>query len=291
MSTADTIQRFLFDDLDVRGVVAGLEQSYQEVLSRNAYPAAVQNLLGEMLAAVSLLSSTLKFEGRLLLQAQGDGSVRLLMAECNHQNELRAIARLNDELPEDTSLASLLGKGHLALTIEPANGQRYQGMVPLEGGSLASCLQDYFMQSEQLSTHIQLAADGQHAAGLMLQILPGVEEVKEDWHRVEMLAQTLTPEELLSLNNEELLYRLYHQETCRLFEAKAIRFHCDCSRERCAQALKFMTEQELNEMLLEQGGLIEVDCQFCNERYGFDSTDITALYAEGGHLGNQEQLH
>ncbi len=291
MSNPDQIQRILFEQIDVRGVVAGLDASYQEVLSRHEYPPIIQRLLGEMLAAVSMLSVTLKFEGRLLLQAQGEGNVSLLMAECNHHHNVRAIARYNGEIDDTLAFNELLEKGRIALTIEPEQGQRYQGVVPLEHPTLAQCLQAYFEQSEQLGTSIHLAADGNQAAGMLLQVLPAEETGEEDWARVSMLASTLKDEELLTLDNEALLFRLFHEETCRLFEPESLVFKCDCSRERSAEALKFMTEEELLSILAEQNGLIDVGCQFCNQQYHFDETDIRALFSEPGYLDQEGRMH
>lgn len=291
MSNPDQIQRILFEQIDVRGVVAGLEASYREVLARHDYPPVLQRTLGEMLAAVSMLSATLKFEGRLLLQAEGEGQVKMLMAECNQHQDLRAIARYDGELADDLSFDQLLQNGRIALTIEPNKGQRYQGVVPLESETLAQCLQAYFEQSEQLGTSIQLAADGQRAAGLMLQVMPAEGRGDEDWNRVSMLASTLKDEELLQLDNEALLFRLFHEEVCRLYEPQPLRFRCDCSRERSAEALKFMTEQELLEILKEQNGIIDVGCQFCNQTYNFDETDIRALFSEPGYLDKDGRMH
>lgn len=291
MSNPDQIQRILFEQIDVRGVVAGLETSYQAVLARHDYPPVLQRVLGEMLAAVGMLSSTLKFEGRLLLQAEGEGQVKMLMAECNQHQDLRAIARYDGELADDLSFDQLLQNGRLALTIEPEKGQRYQGVVPLEGDTLAQCLQAYFEQSEQLGTSIQLAADGKQAAGLMLQVMPAEGRGDEDWNRISMLASTLKDEELLRLDNEALLFRLFHEEVCRLYEPQPLRFRCDCSRERSAEALKFMTEQELLGILKEQNGVIDVGCQFCNQTYNFDETDIRALFSEPGYLDKDGRMH
>ena len=291
MSNPDQIQRILFEQIDVRGVVAGLETSYQAVLERHDYPPVLQRVLGEMLAAVSMLSSTLKFEGRLLLQAQGEGQVKVLMAECSHQHDLRGIARYEGELADDLSFDQLLQNGRIALTIEPENGQRYQGVVPLEGNTLAQCLQAYFEQSEQLGTSIQLAADGTRAAGLMLQVMPAEGRGEEDWNRISMLASTLKSDELLKLDNEDLLYRLFHEEVCRLYEPQSLRFRCDCSRERSAEALKFMTEDELLDILQQQNGIIDVGCQFCNRTYNFDETDIRALFREPGYLDKDGRMH
>lgn len=291
MSSADAIQRILFDDIDVRGVVVGLEASYQQVLARHDYPPQVQRLLGEMLAAVSLLSSTLKFEGRLFLQAQGDGPLRLLMAECSRHRQVRAVARLEGEFPQTGQFHEWLQQGQLVLTIEPAQGQRYQGVVPLERDSLAGCLEDYFAQSEQLPTSIHLAADGQQAAGLLLQVLPAAGAGNADWEHISTLASTLTERELLQLDNEALLYRLFHQEQCRLFEPQALSFFCDCSHERSANALRLLERDELLQAAQEQGGALDVTCEFCNSHYSFDETDIKALFAAGGQPADAHRIH
>ncbi len=280
MSNADQIQRFLFDDTHVRGVLVGLESSYQQVLERHNYPPVVAQLLGEMLAAVSLLSSTLKFEGRLSLQARGEGAISMLMVECTHQRNLRGIARWSGEVDGAQSLSGLLCQGHLVMTIEPEHGQRYQGVVPLEGDSLAACLEIYFERSEQLATRIILAADGQRSCGLLLQALPAARttQTEEDWSRLTYLADTLTAEELLSLSNETLLTRLYHEEQVRLFDAEPLRFSCDCSRQRSARALQTLGRAELDAYLGQQP-TIHIDCQFCNQRYSFDAADVAAMFA------------
>ncbi|WP_210397171.1 Hsp33 family molecular chaperone HslO [Motiliproteus sediminis] len=279
MSNPDQIQRFIFDNADLRGVLVGLEHSYHDALARHTYPEVVQELLGEMLAAVGLLSSTLKFEGRLSLQAIGDGPVSLLMAECNHQRDLRAIARWNDALADQQGLIALLGKGQLAITIEPDQGKRYQGIVPMSGDALAQCLEQYFEHSEQLATRIKLAADGQRAAGFLLQALPGDKSADgEDWDRITCLGDTLTDDELLGLDNEPMLFRLFHEEQVRMYEADSLRFRCDCSRERSLNALRSVPQAELEEIVAEQGH-IEIDCQFCNQSYRFDAVDVGALFS------------
>lgn len=291
MSNSDHIQRILFDDIDVRGVVSRLDESYQTVLSRASYPPVIQRVLGEMLAAVSLLSSNLKFEGRLSLQAQGEGNLRVLMAECSHHQNLRAIARYDGDIDEQAAFNELLVNGRLAITIEPDKGSRYQGVVPLEQPTLAACLEDYFRQSEQLSTTIRLAADGQRAGGLLVQVLPAAGTGDEDWQRISVLAGTLKDEELLQLDNDTMLYRLFHEEQCRLYEPEPLRFHCDCSRARSADALQMMTEQELMQLAEEQGGVIEVSCHFCNEQYRFDTADIQAMFHSPGTVESSDQVH
>ena len=292
MSSPDQIQRLLFDDIDVRGALVGLDKAYAEVLSRADYPERLQILLGELLAAVALLTSNLKIEGRVSLQAQGEGAVRILMAEATHDNHLRGIARFDEgELPEVERFDELLRNGRMALTIEPKDGQRYQGVVPLEGATLSDCLERYFSQSEQLPTKIQLAADGKHAAGMLTQVLPAAGTGSADWEHIVALAQTLKADELLGLDNETILYRLYHEEKVRLFEPDDLTFNCDCSRERSANAMQMMTQEELLELAEEQGGAIEMSCQFCNELYSFDTADIRALFHNDGRLNDEGSLH
>jgi len=289
MSNPDQIQRILFDELDIRGVVSGVQQTCADCFENHDYPAVIQQVLGEMLAAVSLLSSNLKFKGRLILQAQGRGNVRVLMAECNHDRDLRAIARYEGELDEQANFVDLLPQGQVVLTIEPEQGQPYQGIVPLDGENLGKCLENYFLSSEQLPTQIQLASDGEKAAGMMLQVLPAQGTGEEDWDRVSHLASTLKSEELLELDNETLLYRLFHEEQCRLYEPDEVRFKCTCSRQRSEASLKLVDKAELLEVLEEQGK-VAVNCQFCNAQYDFDAADIEALFAENGASGGS-QVH
>lgn len=290
MSNPDQLQRLLFEKLDIRGVLVGLEQSYQRVLERHDYPPLLQRVLGEMMAAVGLLSSTLKFEGRLILQAAGDGAVRMLMAECSHQHDMRAIAHYEGEVADDVPFCDLLENGRLAITIEPEDGRRYQGVVPLEGATLARCLESYFAQSEQLPTQVHLAADGSRAAGMLLQVMPAAGTGEDDWSHISQLGATLKADELLGLDNEELLYRLFHEEHCRLYDPQSLHFHCDCSRERCGNALQFLSEAELL-AIVEEEGSVGVSCQFCNQHYSFDAADIRALHSDTANAPRSDRLH
>jgi len=278
MSNSDQIQRILFDELDIRGAVAGLEDSYHEALHKHGYPLVIRKVLGELMAAAALLSTNLKFEGRLILQVAGKDAVKVLMAECTDQQELRAIARFDGELPEEASFHDLVQGGQMAITIQPKQGQRYQGVVPLEGETLSQCLEAYFSVSEQLPTQILLAADGEKAAGMMVQVLPVSGGDNEDWQRISHLTSTLKDDELLQLDNETLLYRLFHEETCRLFEADPVTFRCDCSRERSAASLRYMSREEL-EQIIEEEGKVAVNCQFCNSSYAFGLADLDQVFA------------
>ena len=284
----DFTQRFIFDDRDVRGELVSLEHSYAEVLARHAYPQPVALLLGELMAAAALLVGTLKFDGLLILQARSEGPVPLLMIECSSEREIRGIARYDaDAIEAGAGLQDLMPNGMLALTVDPRQGQRYQGIVELNGADLSECFTNYFTLSEQLGTRFWLTADGTRASGLLLQQLPvarqpDADDRAESWAHVSTMASTLRSEEQLSLDNATLLHRLYHEDAVRLFDIQPLRFRCSCSRERSGNALVSLGLDDARELVVEHGGQIEIDCQFCNERYGFDLTDVEQLFAGGG---------
>ncbi|GAC1037066.1 Hsp33 family molecular chaperone HslO [Pseudomonas sp. No.117] len=288
MTSHDFTQRFLFDETDVRGELATLDRSYAEVLAKHPYPEPVAQLLGEMLAAAALLCGTLKFEGLLVLQARSSGPIPLLMVECSSEREVRGIARYDEAaIAASVALDELMPDGILTLTIDPRHGQRYQGIVPLEGANLAECLSGYFATSEQLPTRFWLNADGRRARGLLLQQLPparikDAQARQDSWEHVVTLADTLTAEELLGLDNPVILHRLFHEETVRLFDGQGVAFNCSCSRDRAANALVSMGQADVESLLDEQQGKIQVDCQFCNEQQVFDAADIAQIFAGGG---------
>jgi molecular chaperone Hsp33 len=277
----DQVQRFLFDHTAVRGELVQLHQSYQDVLQRHDYPAAIEQLLGQMLAAAALLTATVKLDGTLTLEARGQGEVSLLMAECNTGkqggDQLRAIARYKGE-PLGQNLQELLNGGQLVITLDPYQGQRYQGIVALDQPSLAACLEGYFTSSEQLPTRIWLDADRLAAGGLLLQQLPddSHNKDKDAWNRISQLSSTITSEELLHLDQHQLLHRLFHEETLRVFPPHQLSFGCTCSRERIADALASLGESELQQVLEEQG-TISTQCHFCNTHYSFSAQDLTEM--------------
>jgi molecular chaperone Hsp33 len=277
----DQVQRFLSDATAVRGELVQLHQSYQEVLNRHDYPAPIERLLGELLAAAALLTATVKLDGTLTLEARGQGQVSLLMAECNTGlkggDQLRAIARYQQQ-PKGETLQQLLGGGQLVITLDPYKGQRYQGIVALDQDSLAACLESYFASSEQLPSRLWLKADATAAGGLLLQQLPDDHHNKDAdaWERINHLAATLSQEELLHLDQHQILHRLFHEETVRVFDPQPLRFGCTCSRERIADALASLGETELHSMIAEQGS-ISTQCHFCNSRYTFDSASLPEI--------------
>lgn len=291
-SRPDTLHRFVFEHANVRGELIHLDQTLGEVLSRRSYPEAVTRLLGEALAAVGLLSSIVKFRGALILQMQGEGPVPMLVARASHEQELRGLARLEGEPAPDAPLHALCSGGYLAITIDPDDsGNRYQGIVPLEAERLNAAVENYFAQSEQLPTRLWLACDGERAAGLLLQRLPG--EAAEDadaWNRAEHLAATITEDELLQLGPEEVIRRLFHEEDIRLFPPDPVRFGCHCSRERLAGVLQGLGYAEARDILAEQGQ-IEAACEFCGTTYRFDAVDVEQLFSEGGIGPPDTTLH
>lgn len=299
MPSNDLLHRFLFDDCDIRGEIVTLGDSYREVLSHNPQVPAIRRLLGEFLAAVGLLSSTLKFDGKIILQARGDGPVSTIMAECNHHNNLRGIVRTNpgielsDELANHGSLQQLLGNGILVITIEPQRSEnfggtleRHQGIVPMDAENLAGCLEHYFYQSEQLSTRLWFAANNDIATGFLIQALPqqlitNEEDNQDKWETIITLADTIKAEELLELEHSTVLYRLFNEQPLRLYEPKALRFACSCSRERSANALLSIGKEEVESLLIEKGS-IDIDCQFCNQHYHFAADEVRKLL--GGNI-------
>ncbi|BAN51145.1 Hsp33 family molecular chaperone HslO [Metapseudomonas resinovorans] len=294
---SDFTQRFLFDDTDVRGELVSLGESYAHVLAKHPYPEPVAQLLGEMLAAASLLVGTLKFDGLLVLQARSSGAIPLLMIECSSDREVRGIARYHaSQVTPDAGLRELMPEGVLTLTVDPKQGQRYQGIVALEGATLAESLSAYFDNSQQLPTRFWLNADGRNARGMLLQALPAdrlkdPEARQASWQHLTTLGDTLTAEELIGLDNETVLHRLYHEETVRLFEPMPIHFRCSCSRQRSANALISLGQADAEALLEESGGTVVIDCQFCNQRYSFDAADIAQLFVGGGSAAPSETLH
>jgi molecular chaperone Hsp33 len=291
----DLLRRFLFERWPVRGQFVRLDSAWRAVIEHHDYPPVAVRTLGEAMAATVLVAGTLKFKGRLLLQCQGPGPMHLLVAECTDRHAIRGLARYRGELPPDDSLAGLTGGGRLAVTIDnPQHTSRYQGIVPLDHPRLAACLEHYFGQSDQLPTRLVLAANAERAAGLLLQRVASgasasrvedpraVEEAEDAWRRIGLLAETLTPEELLRQPLEVILHRLFHEDDLRLFEGSPVFFQCVCSRERVNGILRSLGEDEIRDILAERGE-VEVRCEFCNRAYRFDAVDAARTFAEGSH--------
>ena len=276
---SDTLQRFLFETAPVRGEWVCLAETWAAVRERGTYPPLVEKMLGEFCAAAVLLGATLKYDGRMIMQMQGDGPVSLLVVEYTSDRTLRATVKYKEPFAAK-DCTELLANGNLVITIEPRkSGERYQGIVKLQGGSVARALETYLMQSEQPPTRLYLAAGETRACGLLLQRMPGHDDENTDiaYEHVTTLADTIQDEELLTLDEVTLLNRLYHSDPLRLFDPQSVRFQCSCSRERVANALRMMGEPEVHKMI-EELGQIESHCEFCNARYDFDAVDAELLF-------------
>jgi len=289
---ADWVRRFAVEHREVRGELVRLGPAWLALREHADYPPPVRRLLGEAVAAVVLLASTLKFEGELTLQMQGDGAVRLLVAQCTHDLRIRAVARFDaGRLADD--FATLAGTGSIVVTIESDRMQsRYQGIVPIDGASLAATLEHYFENSEQLPTRVQLAADDASAAGLLVQRLPqqggigadlptaAAAREAEAWATFEAASAAvadLGADELQLRAVSELLQRALPGFDVRLFDERAVRFECRCSRERVAGMLRTLGAAEVQSIVAEQGA-VTVTCEFCQKPWRFDAVDAAGLF-------------
>ncbi len=279
----NVLNRYLFEDLSVRGELVQLDEAYQRIISSKEYPAALQKLLGELLVSTTLLTATLKFEGSITIQLQGDGPVSLAVINGDHDQKIRGVARWEGHIADDASLHDMMGKGYLVITIEPKKGERYQGVVGLEGETLADVIEGYFANSEQLKTRLWIRTgehEGKaHAAGMMIQVMPDGTGTPEDFEHLEQLTATVKNEELFTLPANELLYRLYNQDSVRLYEPQPVEFHCGCSRERSGAAIITVERAEINDILAEEGS-VSLHCDYCGTSYSFDEAEITELYAQ-----------
>ncbi|KTF09794.1 Hsp33 family molecular chaperone HslO [Pseudoalteromonas sp. H105] len=277
----DLLHRYTFDQLDVRGELVQIEQTYQEMISGHEYPVAVQKLLGELLVATCLLTATLKFEGDIAVQLQGDGPVKYAVINGDDQQNMRGIARLQSEVAGST-IKELIGNGVMVLTITPNKGERYQGIVPLEHETLAECLEAYFAQSEQLQTRLWFTTDttagSEKASGLLLQVLP-VNKAKsiEDFTHLEALSNTIKDEELLTLDATTVLTRLYHEDNPRVYEPQPIHFKCGCTRDKTITALVNVGQQTLLDDA-SANGEVKISCHYCLKDYIFNEQDIKSIF-------------
>ena len=294
----DKLQKFMFPDATVRGELVELNLTWKHVLAHQSYPLPVQNLLGELLTAAALLCSNLKFNGSMIMQIHGDGAIKLLVVECNERLQMRAMAKLTENaiVSDNATLSELVntsGRGRFAITLDPSNKlpgqQAYQGIVPLEGDSIADVIENYMKQSEQLDTKLWLAADDHICRGLLLQRLPhhggtlekhpdtDVVDYEETWQRAKILGHTLKRDELLSTSIETLLHRLFWDETLNVFEHVSVSFACSCSREKVGNMLTMLGQAEVDKAVRSLGKL-DINCDFCGKPYKFDAVDCAQLF-------------
>jgi molecular chaperone Hsp33 len=313
MHDRDCLHRFMFEQYPIRGHLVHLDASWRALIEHREYPAPIRDTLGEAVAASLLLAATIKFDGVLSLQLQGDGPVHLMLAQCTSGLGVRGLARYKESGFADggagastaggaAGIADLIGAGNLTVTLETDDGsQRYQGIVPIAGRRLAESLQVYFENSEQLPTRLWLHAGADGASGMLLQRLPGadaspgvhaadVAAVDDAWRRVQLIGETLTPGELSALGDAEILHRLFNEDDVRLYEPTPVYFRCRCSRERVGGMLQSLGEAETRSVLAERGE-VEVRCDFCNRAYVFDAVDVAQLFNAGVAGGSVGSLH
>jgi molecular chaperone Hsp33 len=309
----DQVRRFIFENQPVRGHWVNLEGAWRELCAHASYPPQVRQLLGEAVVASVLLAATLKFRGTLTFQLQGNGAVRLLVAQCTHDFRVRAVARCDEgAVSADASAAEGAGEarslfrrlvgeaGLITVTVEAEEKSlRYQGIVPLSGASLAESLEAYFASSEQLPTRVLLSADEAHGAGMLVQKLPSAEHaseirssaLEEAWRGAERgIGRLRGGPDLREQSLEELLAYGFPGRDLRLFRGAPVRFECRCSEGRVAGLLRALGPEEVRDVLREQGA-VTVTCEFCHRPYRFDSVDVEALFSDDPHSDATNSIH
>ncbi len=282
MPTQDKLHRYLFAKAAVRGELVTVSETWQHILANHDYPPAVQKLLGEMLVITSLMTATLKFEGDITVQLQGDGPLSMAVINGNDQQQLRGVARVKGDIAEESTLQQMVGEGYLIITITPVKGERYQGVVALEGLSITECIEDYFKRSEQLPTKLFIRQDNSKVAGILLQVLPSDTDPTEQFEHLATLTSTVTLDELTNLAANEVLWRLYHQEEVTVFEPQPIEFKCSCSHTRCGEVLRTVDAEEIDK-ILQEDGKIEMHCDYCGTTYHYDAIDVATLRHPTSH--------
>ena len=274
----NAVQRFLLDDLDIRGAVVRLDSVWQKLLTNRNYPAPVIELLGQMSVTTILLADNLKQSGRLTVQLRGDGPVSMLVIDCNEALNVRCMAQHGEDI-QAASMVDLMGQGQLLLSLDmPSMREPFQSIVPLVGDSIAQVFEHYLTHSEQLASRFFLAATPTGAAGLFLQKMPSTDQRDLDgWTRVEALVSTVKPEELLELSAEELLTRLFHEETVRVFDAQAVTNDVPEDWEKIGNMLRTLGREEVYAVLTERGEIVIRD-DLGNLEYRFDQAAIDELF-------------
>lgn len=288
MAHKDLLQRFIFDKASIRGEFIHLQDSYQTIINQHVYPSPIRELLGEALCVAGLLSAVIKFSGRLSVQFRGNGKLKLLLAQCDNDFHMRGLVKWEGELSHD-ELINSLKQGVLVIMLDSGtHSSRYQGVVPWQGESLAESIEGYFRDSEQLPTKLWLSVSDRRAAGFLLQIVPSKdkEPLKDEalhlnWDWAIKQAESLKPEDLLKMDDESLLRKLYPDEEIRIFSPMPVSFQCNCSRRRGEEAILILGQHEAEEELKNNQTLV-VTCDFCNKEYIFDKSDVAQIFDKLG---------
>jgi molecular chaperone Hsp33 len=275
----DSLQKFMFEHANIRGMLIHLDKSFQVILEQHHYPPVIAGFLGETLLASALMAATIKFKGTLTVQFHGDTAIQLLVAKCDNELHIRGLAQFDGEATS-AMLGQAFSQGQLVVTLQrDADTNPYQSIIPLQGRTITESLEDYFANSEQIPTRLFFASQPTHVAGLLLQLLPeaSTEEREHFWDYATHLGATVRAEELFECDNATLLHRLYHEEDIRLFDAEPVSFRCTCSEAATANAIRTLGKEDA-EQLLEQNHFIAVTCEYCNHEYTFDKVDVAALF-------------
>ncbi|MEL7023217.1 MAG: Hsp33 family molecular chaperone HslO [Pseudomonadota bacterium] len=277
---ADALINFLFDQLPVRGVLLQLGSSWREVVALQRDAERRLPLLADSLAATTMMASTMKLTGMLTLQLQGGAGLGMLIAQCDAQLGFRGMC--GEIESEDLSFAGLLAGGRLSMTVEARRPQdRYQGIVPVAGESLAAALAHYYRDSAQLDAHFVLLSDTQSVAGLMLQKMPESDPIEADhWHRLCMMADTLTLDEMRDGVSAHMVHKLFAEDDVRAYPERDTRFHCRCTAARAERAVRMLGELDAKALLKERGGQIDITCEFCNRHRTLDAVDVSRLFTD-----------
>lgn len=279
MNEQDSVQKFIFEHASIRGAIVHIDDTFNTIINQRPYPAMIKNLLGEAIVSCLLLANSIKFEGSLNLQFQGDKRLSLLLVQCDNELNIRAFAQYTDDL-EIIDYAHAFLQGQMVITIsQHQQTHNYQSMIPIQSTSMSENLMDYFAQSEQIATRVWLAVNDDKAAGMLLQLMPGQDSLQKEqfWEYAIQLGQTVSEEELLHLDNETLLYRLYNETDVRIFEPRTTGFKCRCSIEKMKHVVTLLGEEDANSLVQEQGA-IDINCDFCNQKYSFDPIDVTMIF-------------
>ena len=287
MLNHDQTQRFIIEGTAIRGQLISLDSSLKEILKRVEVKGRAASVLGESLAAICLLASTIKIDGKITMQIRGDGDLNMLVAQATSDRTIRGLIRGHIENDDQRDLKEIFNSDHIVLSIETGNANPHQGIVPLDGPDISTALKSYFAQSEQLPTQLWLVGNEESVSGLLLQQMPKTSRVKasdkpleesDDWVRVKLLADTIKDEELLELSSIELLHRLFNQDDVKLFDADTVRFDCSCSKKRTAAMIASVGQEDIDDLLKERDN-VEITCEFCNQTYVFDRVDVAEIFA------------
>jgi len=287
----DLLHPFIFEDMPIRGNIVSLNKAYQHALEHQQLPLSIKKALGELMAASALLTATLKMDGAMVLQIQTKGQLKLLVVECTSDATMRATAKWEGSIEDEADFLTLIKEGQCVITLDAKDNQPYQGIVPIEGESIAVMLENYMLRSQQIDTRLWLSCDGNSAGGLLLQKLP--EETAQDadaWNRFGTLADTITDAELLTNEAEQVITNLFHEEDVRLFDAEVQRFYCNCTREGVASMLQMLGKDEVESIIAEQEK-VEVHCDYCNKLYTFDVVDAASIFTENNMPKASKSIH